>query len=185
MIWYPGINNDIVNLVKSCYQCQTVASKPPQTSSVELPIPKRPWSRIHKDHFSVENKTCFVVIDALSKYIECEIVPSVSVDDTVNALRTIFSRHGLCDTLVSDNASCFTASQFKEFLNNNGIHHIAPHSTTQIAPSVALNNRKYVTAKDRINPRFVLNVKSDVNSKHVVQFDVGDPVLALNLREGP
>ena len=27
LIWYPGIDNDIVNLVKSCYHCQTVASK--------------------------------------------------------------------------------------------------------------------------------------------------------------
>ena len=78
-----------------------------QTSSIEWPIPKRPCSRIHVDHFFVENKAFFFVIDALSKYMECEIVPSVSVDDTVDA-------YGLCDTLVSDNASCFTANQFKK-----------------------------------------------------------------------
>ena len=70
----------------------------------------------------VDQKTCLLAIDALSKYIE--VVPSTSVKDTVEALQMIFSRNGLCDVLVSDNASCFTADEFSYFLNNNGIKHI-------------------------------------------------------------
>ena len=52
--------------------------------------------------------------------MECEIVPSVSVDDTVDA-------YGLCDTLVSDNASCFTANQFKK-------KKITPYHSTTVFP---------------------------------------------------
>jgi len=53
-------------------------------------------------------------------------VSGTSVLETIDALRLVFSRNGLCDTLVSDNAACFTASQFKEFLLNNGIFHSTP-----------------------------------------------------------
>lgn len=230
LIWYPGIDSDIVDLVKSCSQCQLVRSKPPQ-KFVEWPVPSRPWSRVHVDHFFLENKICLVAVDALSRYIECEIVHSTSVQDTVDALRCIFSRNGLCDVLVSDNATCFTAAEFKQFLNNNGISHITspvylpssngqaersvrvikdlmkkhndcgsfrtrlakvlfhyrcvPHSVTQIAPSVALNNRKFVTAKDRVNPKYCYSSISKNKTQQIPQFDIGQNVLALNLREGP
>ena len=129
---------------------------------------------------------------------------------------------------MSDNASCFTASQFKEFLSNNCIQHLTPppyspssngqaersvrvikellkknstgslksrlgksliyyrtvpHSITGVAPSVALNNRKYITLKDRINPKFVPNDQTNI-CKETKQYGIGDAVLALNLREG-
>jgi hypothetical protein len=57
-----------------------------------------------------------------------------------------------------------------------------PHSITQMAPCVALNNRKYITLKDKVNPRFVASDKIS-SSKQIPQFEVGDLVLALNLKE--
>lgn len=230
LIWYPNIDSDIERLVKNCSQCQATARKPPQTRSVEWPKPPRPWSRIHIDHFFFDNHIFLIVVDALSKYIECEIVRDTSVAETIEALRLIFSRHGLCDTLVSDNASCFTAYQFKEFLHNNCICHLTsppyvpsanglaergvrtikellkknvqgslksrlskvlmyyrsvPHSITGIPPCIALNNRKYINLKDRINPNYSPCNVTDIRSKNVPQLDIGDSVLALNLRDGP
>ena len=231
LIWYPNMDRDITELVKACPSCQSIRSRPPQNNNIEWPIPPRPWSRVHIDHFFFENKTCFIAVDALSKYIECETVPNTSVNATIDVLRTIFSRNGLCDVIVSDNASCFTAQAFKEFLINNGIQHITPppyspssngqaergvrvvkdllkkqnkadsfqtrlakalfhyrcvpHSVTQIVPSVALNNRKYITVKDRVNPKYFFSKNRESESHHIVQFEIGDRVLALNVREGP
>ena len=68
----------------------------------------------------------FFVIDSSTKYIEVEIVKSTSVAETIDALSTVFARHGLPDVLVSDNASCFTSFDFKSFLDRNGIEHITP-----------------------------------------------------------
>ena len=126
LIWYLNLDSDIINFVKSCAQCQSVASNPPENECVEWPIPPRPWSRLHVDHFFFENNICLLLIDLLGKYLNVEIVKSTSTDDTIDALRLVFSRHGLCDALVSDNASCFTASAFKKFLSNNGIIHLTP-----------------------------------------------------------
>lgn len=231
LIWYPGLDGDLTNIVKSCPACQAAQSRPSRNQHVEWPIPPRPWSRIHIDHFFFENKICLIAVDALSKYIEVEIVVNTSVDETIDALRLIFSRNGLCDVIVSDNASCFTAQQFQNFVQSNGITHITPppyspasnglaergvrvvkdllkksgnhgslksrlakvlfyyrsvpHSVTQIAPSVSLNSRKFVTVKDRVNPKFCYVPKLKSDEKKLSEFNVGDNVLALNLRDGP
>ena len=228
LIWYPGMDRDIVNLVSSCEICQSVRTKPSKCN-LEWPMPTKPWSRIHVDHFFYERNICLLAIDALSKYIECEIVCTTNVTDTINAVKSIFARNGLCDVLVSDNASCFTSEHFRNFLSLNGIKHItpppaspasngqgergvrvikdmlkkcnscdsfksklnkvllqyrsSPHSTTQIPPSVSLNNRKYVTVKDRVNPNYC-HFDQTAKLERIKQFDVGDQVLALNLREG-
>ena len=231
LIWYPQIDEDITALVKSCNSCQINQSKPPQNNNVEWPVPGRAWSRVHIDHFFLDGQVCLVAIDALSKYIECEIVKNTSVQETIEALRIIFSRNGLCDVIVSDNASCFTAEQFKEFLHNNAIDHITPppyspssngqaersvkvikdlmrknnssfsfktrlaetllyyrsvpHSVTNVSPSVALNNRKFITVKDRVHPYYCQKNRSKTSHKKLPNHEVGDKVLALNLRDGP
>lgn len=231
LIWYKNIDKDVESIVKNCPQCQMHHSKPPQNRTIEWPIPSKPWSRVHVDHFFYDKHIIFIAVDALTRYIECEIVNSTSVSDTIDALRLIFSRNGLCDTLVSDNATCFTAFEFAQFLANHGIKHITPppgspasngqaergvrvvkdllksniskdsfkirlakvlfyyrtvpHSVTQIAPSVALNKRRLITKKDKINPLFCDNKQSSSRAKPVAQFEVGSKVLALNLRDGP
>lgn len=126
LVWYPGIDNDVTSVVKQCKMCQMNRPKPSQNATVQWPIPNRVWSRVHIDHFFFESKICLIAIDSLSKYIECEVVPSVSAADTIQAMRLIFSRQGLCDVCVSDNSTSFTASEFKTFLRDNRIHHMTP-----------------------------------------------------------
>ena len=61
-----------------------------------------------------------------------------------------------------------------------------PHSITKISPAVALNGRKLITLRDRINPHFCISAKTkNFEQKCIVSFEVGDKVLALNLRPGP
>lgn len=60
-----------------------------------------------------------------------------------------------------------------------------PHSVTQIAPSVALNRRKFITVRDRINPNYCQTEDTLFKPKLIPQFEIGSGVLALNLRDGP
>ena len=161
-----------------------------------------------------------------SHYIEVELVKNTSVEETITALRIIFSHNGLPDVICSDNASCFTSYLFAQFLQNNGIEHITsspfcpssnglaergvrtikellkklgnanssslksrlaqvllyqrsvPHSLTQIMPSVALNNRKYVNARDRIHPSYNNNAIKKTQMKQIAQFEVGESVFS-------
>ena len=58
-----------------------------------------------------------------------------------------------------------------------------PHS--QAVPSVVLNKRKYVNARDRIHPSFCNDSLKKTVTKNMVQFEIGDRVLALNMSRGP
>ena len=44
----------------------------------------------------------------------------------MEVLREIFSRHGLPDTIVSDNATSFVSAEFHKFLFDNKIRHVTP-----------------------------------------------------------
>ena len=41
----------------------------------------------------------------------------------IEELRVLFAKFGLPESLVTDNATCFTSQEFKWFLQKNGIHH--------------------------------------------------------------
>jgi hypothetical protein len=228
LVWYPKMDSDIVDLVKACQMCSINSARPPKNSKSEWPNPERKWSRIHIDHFFLENHILFIVVDALSKYIECEIVKTVNSSDTIDALKIILSRNGIPDIIVSDNATSFKSAMFEQFVNEVKIKHVTtppyssasngmaersvrvikdllkknisgsiksrlaqvllhyrntPQSTTGIAPAIALNGRNYVTNKERINPRY--SIKSNFKFlNNIPQYEIGDSVIALNLREG-
>ena len=60
-----------------------------------------------------------------------------------------------------------------------------PHSVKKIAPSVFLNKRKYVTSRNRINPNYHhASGPRPTSSSKIPQFELGDTVHALNVREG-
>ena len=230
LIWYPCMDKDIVNFVKSCPHCQNNQVKPPQNNTLEWPKSTARFQRIHADHFFFEDKIFFIVIDTFSRYIECAMVPSVSSNCTIEVLREIFARNGLPGTLVTDNSTSFVSAEFQEFMDKNKIihmtspawhppsngpaensvriikqllkknthgsmrtrlsqalfhHRTAPHSVTKIPPSVALNGRKYITLRDRINPLNVPNLSRKEVEKTITNFEIGENVLVLNSRPGP
>ena len=73
-------------------------------------------------------------------------------------------------------------------LNNALLYYrTTPHSVTQVAPSVYLNGRKYITLKDRIHPNYFSESSKggSKDTKSIKYFNNGDRVLALNMRSGP
>ena len=62
-----------------------------------------------------------LIIDAHSKWIEIFQMSSTSSSATIQKLREVFSRFGLPDRIISDNASNFVSAEFKEFMMKNGI----------------------------------------------------------------
>ena len=74
-------------------------------------------------------KIFFILIDAHSNWIDAVCTNSPSAAAIIEHLCTIFSQFGIPETIVSDNAACFTGEEFKDFVTSNGIKYItsAPH----------------------------------------------------------
>ncbi|KAL5496662.1 hypothetical protein EMCRGX_G012995 [Ephydatia muelleri] len=128
-VWWPGLDSNIEELVKSCPQCQETKSAPPKAPLHPWVWPSKPWERIHVDFAGpFLGKMFFIIVDAHSKWPEVIPMSTTTSLATVAELTRLFASYGIPQQLVSDNGPQFTSGEFKEFLRTNGVRHI------QIAP---------------------------------------------------
>ena len=55
-----------------------------------------------------------VAVDAYSKWNEAKVVHSSTTQVTIEQLRGFFATHGLPETIVTDNGTCFTSAEFQQ-----------------------------------------------------------------------
>ena len=70
-----------------------------------------------------EDKMFLILIDAHSKWIEAFCTQKATSRVVIDALRPIFARFGIPETIVSDNGTPFVSEEFIHFLHQNGIKH--------------------------------------------------------------
>lgn len=125
LFWFPGLDKEIDNIVHACSVCQQNSSMPRAEEPVPWPDTCERWSRIHVDFAGpLEGRMLLIVVDSHTKWIEVVPMKTTSANNTVEALRGIFSRFGLPRTVVSDNGPQFASRQFRQFMEDNGILHL-------------------------------------------------------------
>ncbi|XP_064486184.1 uncharacterized protein K02A2.6-like [Ornithodoros turicata] len=150
-VWWPKIDEDIEQSVKSCTEYQCTRHAPPRVPIHPWEVPHSQWSRLHVDFAGPFHRQSFLlVVDAYSKELEEKLMPSTSAEATVNVLREIFTTHGIPDVVVSDNGPQFTSAHFQTLLRRNAIRQIL------VAPYHAASNgqaeRMVEDLSDRLHP---------------------------------
>lgn len=118
-VWWPGLNQDIEQAVHNCESCR--ANRP------TVPLhpwswPTTPWERVHVDYAGpLFGYMYLVVVDSHLKWLEVVPVKTTTTEKTLEVLRSLFARYGLPKQLVSDNGPQFTAKEFAEGMEVNGI----------------------------------------------------------------
>ena len=159
-VWWPRIDSDIEKSVRMCSACQEVQSSPSAAPLNPWQWPSRPWTRLHLDFAGpLENRMFLILIDAHTKWIEATCTSQATSAVVIQVLRSAFARFGLPETIVTDNASCFTSEEFKSFLKGNGIRHTtsapyhpASNGLAEWAVQIVKRGLKKVSAGD-INTR--------------------------------
>ena len=113
-VYWPAMNDDIEKLVKQCEICNKFATSNRKEPMVPHEIPARPWEKVGIDYFTLLNQDYLLIIDYFSKYPEVILVSSKTAGATIKALQSVFSRHGIPNTIVADNMP-FNSAEFKEF----------------------------------------------------------------------
>ena len=141
-VWWPGIDKEIENNVKSCIPCQESRKAPPQAPLHPWEWPEKPWVRIHVDYPGQFMGHMFlVIVDAHSKWMEVYPTTSSSLQVTIEKLRMCFASLGLPEELVSDNGPSFVSEEFQQFMKNNGIQHICTslhHPSSNLSPDLQI-----------------------------------------------
>ena len=147
VVWWPGVDAELENKVKSCTACQDTRNTPPKSLLHPWEWPSKPWARLHVDFFGpFLGKTFFVIVDAHSKWMEAAVVSSPSSQQAMRVLRHTFATHGLPDILVSDNGTAFTSAEFQFFAKANGFRHV--RSAPYHAATNGLAERAVQTVKN-------------------------------------
>ena len=77
------------------------------------------------DFAQYEGDYYFVMVDAYSKWPEViKMSHGTSAERTIDAMRSVFSRQGLCEEIVADNGPPFPSKELQEFLQRNGVKSI-------------------------------------------------------------
>lgn len=112
-VWWPGMDAQSEQQAKACHSCQRNQKSPSPSPLHSWPWPETPWQRIHVNFAGpLEGHMFLVVVDAHLKWPEVQRMDSITTLKTIQALRSLFSLHGLPEVLVSDNGPQFTLSEF-------------------------------------------------------------------------
>ena len=120
-VWWPGLSRQIEDMVQGCRKCaehRTFRAEP-LISSV---VPDRPWQIIGTDLLQLKGRTYLLVVDYFSRYIELALLSSSQTsEDVIQALKSMFARHRIPDSVRSDNGPQYSSAEFiKINLQRNG-----------------------------------------------------------------
>ena len=120
-------------------------SKPLLTSA----LPDNPWQKVFTDLFEWKNSSYVLAVDYYSRYIELAKLSSTTSTEVIKNLKSFFSRHGLPQTVVSDNGFQYASAVFKTFAKQNGFTHNT--SSPQFPQANAAAERAVRTIKELLN----------------------------------
>ena len=65
VVWLPGLNGMVEDVVKNCSECQQEQPLPTSTPLQPCSWPTRPWSRLHFDFVGpLEGRMFLIVVDS-------------------------------------------------------------------------------------------------------------------------
>lgn len=122
-VWWPGLSSQIGELVMKCAACvkeRANAAEP----LMPMKLPDRPWQKLGADLFTLKNTNYLLVVDYFSRYIETARLSLTRCANVIVHLKSIFARHGIPETLITDNGPQFSGAQMATFAAECEFEHI-------------------------------------------------------------
>ena len=130
-VWWPKMDTDIVEMAKSCSVCQVHQHSPASAPVHPWECPETPWSQLHLDFTGLFLGHMYLItIDTHSKWLDVQVMSSITTAKTIEKLRMLFANHGLPNRIITDNGPSFTSEEFKVFMEKNRISMLPLHRIT-------------------------------------------------------
>lgn len=115
-LFWPQMTNDLVNLIQSCESCSIYRKSNTREPMISHEIPERPWQKVGMDIFELNGFKYLILIDYYSKFVEIALLKNdTTSSNVINHLKSIFSRHGIPEILVSDQGTQLNSKEFHDF----------------------------------------------------------------------
>ena len=121
--WWPGMTRDIEQYVNKCEICSTL--RPQKQKTVHEWPNATPFERLHIDWaYSRDVGNILIIVDSGSGWIEAFRTKERTTENVIKCLRTVFTRFGIPECIVSDNAPEFISKEFLAWIENQGARKI-------------------------------------------------------------
>ena len=122
-IWWPGLSRQLEELVKNCSTCRKFTNQRSETL-IPTALPELPWQRVGTDLFELKGHTYLLIVDYYSRYIEVAKMKRTTAEDVILLTKGIFARHGIPETVVSDNGPQYSSEAYAEFARLYQFEHV-------------------------------------------------------------
>ena len=117
------MGQEIKDFISRCEVCRTFETANSMEPLIHHDMPVRPWAKVGTDIFTIHGRDYLVTVDYLSNFWELDYLPSTSTTVIVHKLKSHFTRHGIPDSIVSDNGPQFVSDEFNNFCRKWDIEH--------------------------------------------------------------
>ena len=93
-------------------------------SIIPSQLPERPFPKGGTDLFEWKGQEFVLLADYFSRYCEIGVLRKSSFQEVINHLKAIFVRHGIPETVISDNGPQYSSAEFAKFSEDWGFTHI-------------------------------------------------------------
>ena len=124
VLFWPGMSADIKAVIQNCPICQEHRCANQKEPLQPSKVPDRPWQHCATDLFHWNNKDYILLVDSYSKYFEVSLLPNSRSAAVIDKLKGYFSRHGIPETLQSDNGPCYDSVEFMNFAKQYDFKHV-------------------------------------------------------------
>jgi hypothetical protein len=121
-VYWPGLDNDIGNVVRSCKDCQRLLPSQQKEPMIKEPEPSRPFQSTSTDYFTHAGKQYLIYTDRLSGWPMVKMFQQeATAVKLITSLRKFFAATGIPETMRSDNGPQYIAKDLKNFLQRWGV----------------------------------------------------------------
>lgn len=128
-VWWPRISKDIQHKVSGCRTCLQKQPSQAKEPLITTKLPDRPFQHVAVDICEVSGQHHLVFVDYYSRWIDIYTLTRLTTAAVIAKLKSCFARHGIPETLMSDNGPQFSSSEFRNFVEEWNFSHISssPH----------------------------------------------------------
>ena len=131
MAW--GYGRSTADGAKLCRMCRAARSK--RELLIPTPLPAYPWQVVGTDLFELNREQYLLVVYYFSRYPEFVKLASTTSANVIAILKAMFARHGVPETVRSDNGPQFAPMEFTQFAREYGFLHEFSQIPTEQRPS--------------------------------------------------
>jgi len=122
-VFWPSMTAHIKSRVQKCVTCNTYQAANAREPLMSHDVPGYEWQKVGVDIFQYQDYNYLMTVDYLSGFFEVDRLSSKRISDVIYCLKQHFARHGLPETVVSDN-SPFNCREFRAFAANYEFDHV-------------------------------------------------------------